>query len=172
MQLMNPLKVCDQPSCFVWDLREDQVKKRKVSYLWSNRLSETPPGESYAVKEVTEGAEYEFRVSAINESGAGDLSPPSAMVCAKNPNSKFTLRSLHLGKSMTRSKLIFHFVLCFLASSETLFQRPRGLHCCQSGKLCASQNLLRGMNTLAAAFALNMSCHPNRAAGGEGLAHN
>lgn len=46
-------------------------------------------GESYAVKEVTEGAEYEFRVSAINESGAGDLSPPSAMVCAKNPNSEY-----------------------------------------------------------------------------------
>lgn len=42
----------------------------------------------YAVKEVTEGAEYEFRVSAINESGSGDPSPPSAMVCAKNPNSK------------------------------------------------------------------------------------
>lgn len=42
----------------------------------------------YAVKEVTEGAEYEFRVSAINESGSGDPSPPSSMVCAKNPNSK------------------------------------------------------------------------------------
>lgn len=44
---------------------------------------------NYAVKEVTEGAEYEFRVSAINESGAGDPSPPSAMVCAKNPNSEY-----------------------------------------------------------------------------------
>lgn len=42
----------------------------------------------YAVKEVTEGTEYQFRVSAINESGPGDASPPSAMVCAKNPNSK------------------------------------------------------------------------------------
>lgn len=46
------------------------------------------PDVNYAVKEVTEGAEYEFRVSAINESGSGDLSPPSSMVCAKNPNSK------------------------------------------------------------------------------------
>lgn len=44
---------------------------------------------NYAVKEVTEGAEYEFRVSAINESGAGDPSPSSAMVCAKNPNSEY-----------------------------------------------------------------------------------
>lgn len=43
---------------------------------------------NYAVKDVTEGAEYEFRVLAINESGAGDPSPPSAIVCAKNPNSK------------------------------------------------------------------------------------
>lgn len=41
-----------------------------------------------SVRDVTEGAEYEFRVAAINESGSGDLSPPSAMVCAKNPNSK------------------------------------------------------------------------------------
>lgn len=43
---------------------------------------------NYAVKEITEGAEYEFRVLAINESGSGDPSPPSATVCAKNPNSK------------------------------------------------------------------------------------
>ena len=43
----------------------------------------------FAVKDVTEGAEYEFRVAAINESGSGDLSPPSAMVCAKNPNSTY-----------------------------------------------------------------------------------
>lgn len=43
---------------------------------------------NYAVKDITEGVEYEFRVSAINESGSGDPSPPSAMVCAKNPNSK------------------------------------------------------------------------------------
>lgn len=42
----------------------------------------------YAVKDITEGTEYEFRVSAINESGSGDPSPPSEMVCAKNPNSK------------------------------------------------------------------------------------
>ena len=53
-------------------------------------LSPTTAALSYAVKDVTEGAEYEFRVAAINESGAGDPSPPSAMVCAKNPNSKFT----------------------------------------------------------------------------------
>ena len=42
----------------------------------------------YAVKDVVEGAEYEFRVSAINVSGAGEFSLPSVMVTAKNPNSK------------------------------------------------------------------------------------
>lgn len=42
----------------------------------------------YAVKDVSEGSEYEFRVSAINMSGAGEPSAPSVMVCAKNPNSK------------------------------------------------------------------------------------
>lgn len=51
---------------------------------------------NYAVKDVTEGAEYEFRVSAINRSGCGDPSPPSAMVCAKNPNSKWLMYALHI----------------------------------------------------------------------------
>lgn len=114
MQLMNQLKVCDRPSCFVRDLLEDVLENPSAAL----------PGESYAVKEVTEGAEYEFRVSAINESGAGDLSPPSAMVCAKNPNSKYSLHSLHLYKSIIGSKLILHFMLRILMSSETLFQRP------------------------------------------------
>lgn len=42
----------------------------------------------YAVKDVSEGAEYEFRVSAINVSGVGEPSPPSKMVAARNPKSK------------------------------------------------------------------------------------
>ncbi|XP_047440238.1 immunoglobulin-like and fibronectin type III domain-containing protein 1 isoform X2 [Mugil cephalus] len=66
-----------------------QIEKRKKdTNLWValNALHEPIEAVNYAVKDVTEGAEYEFRVSAINESGAGDASPPSAMVCAKNPN--------------------------------------------------------------------------------------
>uniref|UniRef100_A0A8C3A0K6 Immunoglobulin like and fibronectin type III domain containing 1, tandem duplicate 4 n=1 Tax=Cyclopterus lumpus TaxID=8103 RepID=A0A8C3A0K6_CYCLU len=65
-----------------------QLEKRlKDTNLWIplNALNEPIEGAIYAVKEVTEGAEYEFRVSAINESGSGDPSPPSAMVCAKKP---------------------------------------------------------------------------------------
>ncbi|XP_029287840.1 immunoglobulin-like and fibronectin type III domain-containing protein 1 [Cottoperca gobio] len=66
-----------------------QLEKRKKDtnqWIVLNAINEPIEDVSYAVKEVTEGAEYEFRVSAINESGSGDLSPPSAMVCAKNPN--------------------------------------------------------------------------------------
>jgi len=37
---------------------------------------------------VSEGSEYEFRVTAINMFGAGEHSGPSEIVCAKNPNSK------------------------------------------------------------------------------------
>ncbi|CAK6972948.1 LOW QUALITY PROTEIN: immunoglobulin-like and fibronectin type III domain-containing protein 1 [Scomber scombrus] len=66
-----------------------QLEKRKkdtTEWIALNAVNEPIEDVNYGVKEVTEGAEYEFRVSAINESGAGDLSPPSAMACAKNPN--------------------------------------------------------------------------------------
>lgn len=42
----------------------------------------------YAVKDVFEGAAYEFRVSAINLSGAGDPSIPCDTVIARDPMSK------------------------------------------------------------------------------------
>ncbi|XP_076003215.1 immunoglobulin-like and fibronectin type III domain-containing protein 1 [Genypterus blacodes] len=63
-------------------------KRKKDTNQWTaiNLLNEPIEGLTYAVKDVTEGTEYEFRVSAINKSGCGDPSPPSAMVCAKNPN--------------------------------------------------------------------------------------
>ncbi|XP_029989165.1 immunoglobulin-like and fibronectin type III domain-containing protein 1 isoform X1 [Sphaeramia orbicularis] len=66
-----------------------QLEKRKKDtnqWIALNAVNEPIEDVKYACKDVTEGAEYEFRVSAINESGAGDPSPPSAMVCAKNPN--------------------------------------------------------------------------------------
>nr|XP_033483689.1 immunoglobulin-like and fibronectin type III domain-containing protein 1 isoform X4 [Epinephelus lanceolatus] len=64
----------------------EKQKKDTNEWIALNAVSDPIKDLSYAVKDVTEGAEYEFRVSAINESGAGDPSPPSAMVCAKNPN--------------------------------------------------------------------------------------
>lgn len=41
-----------------------------------------------AVKDVIEGVEYEFRVSAVNTSGAGEPSGPSEFVIARDPKSK------------------------------------------------------------------------------------
>uniref|UniRef100_A0A8C5HQK6 Immunoglobulin-like and fibronectin type III domain-containing protein 1 n=1 Tax=Gouania willdenowi TaxID=441366 RepID=A0A8C5HQK6_GOUWI len=63
-------------------------KRKKDTNQWFalNAVNEPIKELAFAVKDVTEGAEYEFRVAAINESGVGDPSPPSAMVCAKNPN--------------------------------------------------------------------------------------
>ncbi|XP_061893616.1 immunoglobulin-like and fibronectin type III domain-containing protein 1 isoform X1 [Entelurus aequoreus] len=65
-------------------------KRKKDTNLWIplNAVNEPIEDVNYAVKDVTEGSEYEFRVLAINESGAGEPSPPSAMVCAKNPNTR------------------------------------------------------------------------------------
>uniref|UniRef100_A0A3B1K8U6 Immunoglobulin like and fibronectin type III domain containing 1, tandem duplicate 4 n=1 Tax=Astyanax mexicanus TaxID=7994 RepID=A0A3B1K8U6_ASTMX len=65
-----------------------QLEKRKKDtnqWIALNPVNE-PIELKYAVKEVSEGSEYEFRVSAINASGAGEPSGPSLMVCAKNPN--------------------------------------------------------------------------------------
>jgi len=42
----------------------------------------------YAVKDVFEGAAYQFRVSAINLSGAGDPSIPCDTVTARDPMSE------------------------------------------------------------------------------------
>ncbi|XP_056157218.1 immunoglobulin-like and fibronectin type III domain-containing protein 1 [Lampris incognitus] len=73
-----------------------QVEKRKKDtnqWIALNTVNEPIEGENYAVKAVTEGAEYEFRISGINESGAGEPSPPSEMVCAKNPNMRPCFRN-------------------------------------------------------------------------------
>ena len=47
-----------------------------------------PTEKKCAVKDVVEGMEYEFRVSAINISGAGEPSTPSEFVIARDPKSK------------------------------------------------------------------------------------
>lgn len=43
------------------------------------------PKLEYWVMDLLKGCEYEFRVSAENEVGAGDPSPPSKPVFAKDP---------------------------------------------------------------------------------------
>ncbi|XP_048056894.1 immunoglobulin-like and fibronectin type III domain-containing protein 1 [Megalobrama amblycephala] len=68
-----------------------QLEKRKKDtnqWVTLNQVNDPIQALKYAVKDVSEGSEYEFRVSAINMSGAGEPSAPSVMVCAKNPNTR------------------------------------------------------------------------------------
>ncbi|XP_024658269.2 immunoglobulin-like and fibronectin type III domain-containing protein 1.1 isoform X1 [Maylandia zebra] len=62
-------------------------KRKKGSNLWGpvNPPNEMIRGKQFAVKDVIEGMEYEFRVSAINNSGAGEFSSPSEFVFARDP---------------------------------------------------------------------------------------
>ncbi|XP_067316389.1 immunoglobulin-like and fibronectin type III domain-containing protein 1 [Pseudorasbora parva] len=62
-------------------------KRKRGSNLWGQVNSPDEPikGKQYDVKDVVEGMEYEFRVSAINFSGAGEPSTPSEFVIARDP---------------------------------------------------------------------------------------
>ncbi|KAM9408165.1 immunoglobulin-like and fibronectin type III domain-containing protein 1.1 [Pholidichthys leucotaenia] len=62
-------------------------KRKKGSNLWGpvNPHDEMIRTKGYAVKDIVEGMEYEFRVSAINNSGAGEFSAPSEFVFARDP---------------------------------------------------------------------------------------
>ncbi|KAJ8395359.1 hypothetical protein AAFF_G00033440 [Aldrovandia affinis] len=66
----------------------EKRKKDTTQWIALNPVNEPIEDEKYAVRDVIEGAEYQFRVSAINVSGAGDPSGPSELVCAKNPDMK------------------------------------------------------------------------------------
>lgn len=59
----------------------------------------------FAVKDVVEGMEYEFRVSAINNSGAGEFSTPSEFVFARDPKSRWTFGSIILSFSNSLNSL-------------------------------------------------------------------
>uniref|UniRef100_A0A3Q1JY14 Uncharacterized protein n=1 Tax=Anabas testudineus TaxID=64144 RepID=A0A3Q1JY14_ANATE len=61
-------------------------KNKKGTNYWSLVNQRGPITDTkYAVKDVFEGAAYEFRVSAINLSGAGDPSIPCDTVIARDP---------------------------------------------------------------------------------------
>ncbi|XP_026111558.1 immunoglobulin-like and fibronectin type III domain-containing protein 1 [Carassius auratus] len=62
-------------------------KRKRGSNIWGqvNPPDEPIKGKQYDVKDVIEGMEYEFRVSAINFSGAGEPSTPSEFVIARDP---------------------------------------------------------------------------------------
>uniref|UniRef100_A0A8C7C7F6 Immunoglobulin like and fibronectin type III domain containing 1, tandem duplicate 3 n=1 Tax=Oncorhynchus kisutch TaxID=8019 RepID=A0A8C7C7F6_ONCKI len=57
-------------------------KRKKGSNLWGSINNVKEP---IKVKDVIEGIEYEFRVAAINISGAGEPSTPSEFVIARDP---------------------------------------------------------------------------------------
>ncbi|KAM4563100.1 immunoglobulin-like and fibronectin type III domain-containing protein 1 isoform 2-T2 [Odontesthes bonariensis] len=61
-------------------------KRKKGSNLWTVVNADEPIKEKkYAVRDVVESVEYEFRVSAINLSGAGEYSNASEFVLARDP---------------------------------------------------------------------------------------
>ncbi|KAG1938947.1 immunoglobulin-like and fibronectin type III domain-containing protein [Pimephales promelas] len=62
-------------------------KRKKGSNLWSQVNAKDDPirDKIYAVKDVIEGAEYEFRVIAINTCGPGQPSGPSECAIARDP---------------------------------------------------------------------------------------
>ncbi|XP_051986339.1 immunoglobulin-like and fibronectin type III domain-containing protein 1 [Xyrauchen texanus] len=62
-------------------------KRKRGSNIWGqvNPPDQPIKGKQYDVKDVVEGMEYEFRVSAINFSGAGEPSTPSEFVMARDP---------------------------------------------------------------------------------------
>ncbi|KAM8868669.1 immunoglobulin-like and fibronectin type III domain-containing protein 1 isoform 1-T2 [Synchiropus picturatus] len=61
-------------------------KNKKGTNYWSLVNQGGPITDTkYAVKDVFEGAAYEFRISAINLSGAGDPSMPCDTIIARNP---------------------------------------------------------------------------------------
>ncbi|KAM8829904.1 immunoglobulin-like and fibronectin type III domain-containing protein 1 [Synchiropus picturatus] len=62
-------------------------KRKKGSNLWTvvNTADQLIKEKKCAVKDVVAGLEYEFRVTAINHSGAGEFSNPCEFVFARDP---------------------------------------------------------------------------------------
>lgn len=69
---------------------DQKYASRKV--IFKDLLFYNPTERKFACKDVVEGMEYEFRVSAINISGAGEPSTPSEFVFARDPKSELNAR--------------------------------------------------------------------------------
>ncbi|XP_067093730.1 immunoglobulin-like and fibronectin type III domain-containing protein 1 [Osmerus mordax] len=93
-------------------------KRKKGSNMWSPvNIGETIKETHYAVKDVQEGAAYEFRVTAINLSGPGEPSPPSETVFARDPKMRprFTddkMKSFMVVKAGNTVRVNINFEAC------------------------------------------------------------
>lgn len=74
-------------------------------------------GKLYAVKDVVEGMEYEFRVAAINNSGAGEFSTPSEFVFARDPKSRWKWRNSSI-QILCRDHSAVLSMICLLQSLQ------------------------------------------------------
>ena len=70
---------------------------------------------TFGVKDVIEGMEYEFRVLAINTSGAGEFSTPSEFVYARDP------------KSRLQSLVFYSFIILLLSNQLTSYDSLYGV---------------------------------------------
>lgn len=65
------------------------------------------------MKDVIEGAAYEFRVSAINLSGAGDPSIPCDKVIARDPKSKPAMLTFDCGATKLLTLTLQYVLFCY-----------------------------------------------------------
>lgn len=70
------------------------------------------------MKDVFEGAAYEFRVSAINLSGAGDPSIPCDKVIARDPKSKPVTLSFYCGSTKLLTLQYVLFCYCYFQNTQ------------------------------------------------------
>lgn len=93
-------------------------KRETMSKRWA-RVTKEPihPYTKFRVPDLLEGCQYEFRVSAENEIGIGDPSPPSKPVFAKDPigvvlKHSFSFHFLQLCFQLHSNSFLFVFLLC------------------------------------------------------------
>lgn len=65
-------------------------KKETKEMNWTKMNRKPMTDRTLEVTGLTEGAEYEFRVTAVNLAGPGKPSEPSAATIAQNPFCEFT----------------------------------------------------------------------------------